>query len=411
MNSFGVRESDAAAFCISGGPLWQSGKDIFLTMKILHTSDWHLGRMIYGKSLLDDQRYFIEQFFYPLLDREQPDAVILAGDIFDRQIAPVEALRLFDGFVSELCGHRGIPLVAVSGNHDGADRLGLGRELLGRGGFHIASRLDAQSEPFVLPGAPGQRDVHIYALPYFDPAMARDYLQNEEIKGFTQSYAALLSLIRERMDASAFNLLIAHCFVTGAQQSDSESPLFIGGSGEVETAVFDGFDYVALGHLHRAQNINGHIRYAGSPLKYSFDEQLHKKSVTMLEIAEDISAREVPVIPMRDMRVLTGTLPEIGAQAETDTGREDYIFAQISGAPVYEPMHAVRKYYPNALGVKNGSDFGTLPAGDAGRSELKSSTPGHIFNEFIRQMCGGEASDDDRRIFERAYNRVTGRER
>lgn len=372
-------------------------------MKIIHTSDWHLGRIIYGQSLIDDQRYFIEKFFYPLLDSEKPDAVIIAGDLFDRQIAPAEALRLFDSCITEICGNMHIPIIAISGNHDGADRLGLGARLLDSSGFHICSRLDASAEPVVLSG---KHEIHIYSLPYFDPAMARDYLKNDDVRGFGEAYAAVLEIIGGRLDPAAFNMLVAHCFITGAEVSDSESPLFIGGSGELDPDMFSRFDYVALGHLHRAQKAGKNGRYSGSPLKYSFDEEHHKKSVTILEIEDSLNIREVPVIPRRDMRVISGSISELEAAAELS--RDDYIFAQIEGAPVYEPMHRLRKTYPNTLGIRNGSELGAASENEAVRRELKISAPGNIFDEFIRQMCGSEPTDADREIFAEAFDKASG---
>ena len=373
-------------------------------MKILHTSDWHLGRVIYGRSLIEDQQYFIERFFLPLLEDERPDAVILAGDIFDRQIAPVEALRLFDAFVTEVCGRRHIPVIAVSGNHDGADRLGLGGALLRESGLHITSRLDPYAPPVVLPG---KREVHIYTLPYFDPAMARDCLREEELRGFAAAYSAVLEILRERLDPAAFNILVAHCFVAGAETSESESPIFIGGSGEVPGILFDGFDYVALGHLHRAQTLGEKIRYSGSPLKYSFDEEHHKKSVTMLEVGETLSLRQIPVAFLRDMRTLSGGIEELEAAAETDPGREDYISAELTGLPVYEPMHRLRQIYPNTLSVRNGSF-----AADGAREEraaLRGSDPQTVFAEFMRQMCGSEAEAADLAVFSAAYDAASGK--
>lgn len=370
-------------------------------MKIIHTSDWHLGRIIYGKSLLADQAYFIEHTFYELLEREQPDAIILAGDLFDRVIAPVEALRLYDRFVNHVCGRLHIPLIAVSGNHDGADRLGLGSGLLGAAGYHVTTALDTDAPPVILQ-KPGERAVHIYALPYFDPAMARDYLRDEQLRGFSQAYAAIVARIRARLDPAAFNILVAHCFVTGAAVSDSESPLFIGGSGETDATVFDGFDYVALGHLHRAQRAGANGRYAGSPLKYSFDEAGHSKSVTRLVIGQtETEICEIPVAPLRDMRVLSGTLDQLRERAAEDSHTDDYIFAELVGDPVFSPMEKLREVYPNALGVQNGTLIAELA--QENRVGLKASGHTRIFEEFLRQMCGVEPRDEDMDIFEAAY--------
>lgn len=373
-------------------------------MKIIHTSDWHLGRVIYGKSLLEDQQFFIESFFYPLLEAEKPDTIILSGDIFDRQIAPAEALRMFDSFVGHVCADLRLPLIAISGNHDGADRLGLGGRLLSSAGFHITTKLDTDAPPVVLKG---EREVHIYSLPYFDPAMARDYTGDDSIRGFSDAYAEIVGRLKAGLDKSAFNILVSHCFVAGAQSSDSESPLFIGGSGETEPTVFDGFDYVALGHLHRPQRAGSNGRYSGSPLKYSFDEESHNKSVTVLDIgADSFETSQVPVTPLRDMRTLEGSLDELRAKAQTDPHKNDYIYAYLTGDPVFSPVEKLREFYPNTLGVRNGSIEQT--AVSEKRASLKSSSPVTVFDEFLRQMCGAEPTDSDREIFTDAYTKAAG---
>ena len=372
-------------------------------MKLLHTADWHLGRILYGRSLIEDQRYFIHRLLFPLIDRERPDAVLLSGDIFDRQIAPVEAIRLFDDFVTRLCLDRKIPLVAIAGNHDGADRLGLGARLYRAAGFYLTSRLEPDAPPVVF--ADGERAVHIYALPFFDPAMARDALGDDTIRGYGDAMKAVLSRLVQRLDPSACNILLSHCFVTGAAVSDSESPLFIGGSGEVDPGLFQDFDYVALGHLHRAQRAGGEqIRYAGSPLKYSFDEEKHNKSVTLIDTGAGCSARQIPLSPLRDMRTVTGSLEELRRQAEADQtreAREDFIYAVLKGPPVFEPMSRLREFYPNVLGVVNGAESfeGDTAERAALRRNLRRRDSMTLFDEFLRQMCDTEPTDQDRAVF------------
>lgn len=372
-------------------------------MKLLHTADWHLGRILYGRSLIEDQRYFIHRILFPLIDRERPDAVLLSGDIFDRQIAPVEAIRLFDDFVTRLCLDRKIPLVAIAGNHDGADRLGLGARLYRSAGFYLTARLEPDAPPVVFKD--GDREVHVYALPFFDPAMARDALGDDTIRGYGDAMKAVLDRLRQRLDPAACNILLSHCFVTGAAVSDSESPLFIGGSGEVDPGLFDGFDYVALGHLHRSQKAGGErIRYAGSPLKYSFDEESHVKSVTVLDTKEGCAARQVHVRPLRDMRTVTGDLETLRRQAEAPENRdkrEDFIYAVLTGPPVFEPMSRLREFYPNVLGVVNGADSfeGDTAERAALRQNLRRRDSMTLFDEFLRQMCDTEPTEEDRAVF------------
>jgi len=365
-------------------------------MKILHTSDWHLGRVIYGRSLLEDQQYFIDSFLFPQIECEKPDAIILSGDIFDRSIAPVEAIRLFDSFLVRLGTEYKIPLIAVSGNHDSPDRLCMGTDLLKSFNINIITKVNPKMRPIVL-GNNG--NVHIYALPYFEPALARDILA-EDLRGFEESYSAILSDIKANLDKSAFNILVSHCFVVGNSRSDSESPAFVGGGGEIPSTVFDGFDYVALGHLHRAQG--KHIRYSGSPLKYSFDEQNHNKSVTIIETDDKLTIKDIPVCPLHDMVTLKGTIDEVLALEPSN----DYVLAELSGPPVFEPMAKLRKSFPNILGIvreKNTTAFGKQDSSLL-ENNFKIKDEEEIFKEFMKTICGDNANDEDITLFKEAYS-------
>ncbi|WP_195984572.1 exonuclease SbcCD subunit D [Clostridium sp. D33t1_170424_F3] len=376
-------------------------------MKILHTSDWHLGKMLFGRSLLEDQAYFIDRVFLPLMERERPDLLLLAGDVFDRQIAPTEAIRLFDRFVSE--AHRlHIPLAVISGNHDGAERMTLGADLLRQCGVTIATKIEDAFTPVRLPG-----HVNLYLLPYFDPVQARQFL-GEEVRGFQESYQAVLDKLRASFEPDAVNLLAAHCFVMGGETSSSESPTFVGGSSEVPPACFAGFSYVALGHLHRPQKAGPNGRYAGSPLKYSFDEADHRKSVAMVHIEDGtVETEQIPVQPLRDLRLLSGTMETLLAQGRENPS-EDYLYVHLlDESPVYMPMDRLRPYFPNLLGL-NSEWLARAGSGDnAGlREQLlhRKTDDTAIFEEFLKQICGTQADDEDRALFRRAMNGKEGAE-
>ena len=409
-----------------------------MSVKILHTADWHLGKMIYGRSLLEDQAYFLNHIFLPVCDDERPDAVILAGDIFDRQIAPVDAIHLFDELITNLCGKRKIPLIALAGNHDGAGRITLGADLLRDAGFYYAARPQPDARPFAL--ETGGRPVHIYALPYFTPFEARELLgppgnagesaapedtaagdaagladgdaEPETLRTYDDAYRALLSRIRDHLDPGAVNLLAAHCYVTGAGVSDGENPFFIGGSGEVSADVFAGFGYAALGHLHRPQTVRPErsgclIRYAGSPLPYSFDEAGYQKSLTLLEINDSVTVREIPVQPRRGMRVVRGSLAEL--EAAPGPAREDYVEVVLEGPPLFEPMARLRQTYPNILSFR----YGEVPRSETDnglKDALRDHTLGdmEIFDAFMRNICGEEPAEDDRRLYAEAVRRADG---
>ena len=383
-------------------------------MKILHTSDWHLGRVLYSHSLLSEQQHFVEDFFLPLVEREKPDLVILAGDIFDRKIAPVEAIRLFDQFVTYMCADLSIPLAVITGNHDGADRISIGSRLLADRGLYLVSRLEQGLTPFLLKDDYGP--IQLWMLPYFDPAMARDAMNDPSIEGFGGAYKAVLDDIRQRMDPAARQILVAHCFVAGSSVSDSESPLYIGGSGEVDAGLFAGFHYVALGHLHAPQYPRPFIRYAGSPLKYSFDEEHQRKSVSLVQLTDKLSVKDIPVTGVRDVRTVTGTLEELLAQSSGDTHRDDFIYAYLTDeGPVFEPMARLREGYPNILGLE--SNWLTSSTVNVERRDLReslrkqgTSSDFTIFSSFLAQVCGTQADAQTEELFRAIYRETLGEE-
>lgn len=377
-------------------------------MKLLHTSDWHLGRMIFGRSLLPDQEAFLKDVFLPAAKEERPDCILLAGDIFDRQIAPVEAIRLFDYVIAEIHKLK-IPLAVIAGNHDGADRIAIGAPLLRQSGIFIAARLEDAFLPLTVQA--GDETADIYLLPYCEPAMVRQFLHNDDIHGFQDAYAAILDEIKKTFRPNVLHILVSHCFVAGGKISDSESPVYVGGSGEVNPAVFDGFDYVALGHLHAPQRAGEHGRYSGSPLKYSFDEEHQRKSLTMLEIGmQDFQIRELPVKPLHDMRTISGTMMELLTREPQETDK-DYLFIRVTDKnPVYMPAEQLRTRYPNLLSVS--CDW-LNPAEAAGGDSVLREQLLHrkidemtVFEQFMKQICGAEMDENDRALFLQALNEV-----
>ena len=214
-------------------------------MRILHTADWHLGKLVYGVSMLEDQEAFLEETLYPVIEQERPDCLVLSGDIFDRSIAPPQAIRLFEACVLKLCKTYRLPLLAISGNHDGADRIAPAAQLLREQGVYIATKIEDAFSPIAL-----EKDgtaYHFHLLPYFEPAELRTYYKNEEIRGFSEAYRAASGHIAQGFDKKAVHILCAHCFVTGCTVSDSESPIYVGGSGEVSASLFEPFDLTLLG--------------------------------------------------------------------------------------------------------------------------------------------------------------------
>lgn len=365
-------------------------------MKLFHTSDWHLGRMLYGRSLLDDQRWFLREVFLPAVEREKPACVLLCGDIYDRQIASPEAIRLFDETLSRLM-ELGCKVCAISGNHDGADRIAIGKSALKKSGVWLSTSLEDAFSPLLLEEG-GQR-AQVFPLPYFDCAQAREFFCDETLRGEAACMEKLIQKMLPLFEPDAAHILLSHCFAAGAVTSDSESGLFVGGSGEVPPALFSPFDYVALGHLHGPQRAGEKGRYSGSPLKYSVDEASQKKGFTVLDwngTAFDISHREVT--PLREVRQLSGLFSELLAQGERQRC-EDYVELILEDkAPVFLAADRLRPCYPNLLSVRNP----WVVSGEGGQraARLKGKDDVTVFSAFLNEVRGREAEEGELALFE-----------
>jgi exonuclease SbcD len=316
-------------------------------MKLLHTSDWHLGRTLHGASLIEHQREFLAW----LLDaavRERVDAVLVAGDVYDRAVPPTDAVRLLDGALAGLAA-AGVPVVLTSGNHDSAIRLGFGTALNRAAGVHLRTELSALDEPVVLHDGAGA--LAIYGIPYLLP----DAVMHE--LGAERSHASVLgaAIARVRADAVARGIarvvVVGHAFVTGGQESESERDIRVGGVGDAPASVFDGLTYTALGHLHGAQRVADRIRYSGSPLAFSFSERNHTKSVTLVDVAADGAVTtELLATPVpRPLREVRGRIDELLADADPALS-DSWIKAVLTDAR--RPMSAMerlREKWPHTL--------------------------------------------------------------
>lgn len=365
-------------------------------MKIFHTADWHLGRMLYGRSLLEEQAYFLRRTLLPRMEEEKPDLVIVAGDIYDRQIAPVEAITLFDHFLAEAAAI-GVPVAVIAGNHDGAERMALGKDLLRRSGVYIATCLEDAAKPLLLE-KDGER-VQVFLLPYLDGSAVRDYFGDNSLRGESACMHRAVEMLRESFEENTTKILVSHCFVAGSQTSDSESGLWVGGSAAVSADLWADFDYVALGHLHRAQQAGPNGRYAGSPLKYSVDEQHHKKSFTVLEIrGGKLEARLEPVVPLHDVRRISGLFAQLTEQGE-ESPCADYVEIELLDPnPVLLAAERLRAFYPNLLAVTN--RWVAENALSAPQDERRNRDSRTIFQSFLSDICQIEPSDDDRVWFD-----------
>ncbi len=322
-------------------------------VKLFHTADWHLGKLVHGVYMTEDQRCVLEQFIEAVRD-EKPDAVILAGDIYDRGVPPVEAVELLDWALEQIVLELGTPVLAISGNHDSPDRITFGSRFMESRGLHLAGGYTGDIKPVVLRDEFGE--VHVHLVPYADPGQVRHALGDDGIRTHQDAMAAITAKLEEKLDPSARHVLVGHAFVTPAGEaqpntSESERPLSIGGAEHVSAALFRAFHYTALGHLHGAHYVlNETIRYSGSPLKYSISEENHEKGYLVVEMdGNGVSAvQKKPLVPRRNMRRVIASIEEL----ERHPVNDDYVFVTLlNEAPVLFPMEKVRAVYPNALHV------------------------------------------------------------
>jgi exonuclease SbcD len=355
-------------------------------MKFIHTSDWHIGRQFHNVSLLDDQRHVLNQLIEHI-QREAVDAVVIAGDIYDRSIPPSAAVELLDDVLNKICAELGVPVLLIPGNHDSAERLRFASRQLRQAGLHIIGELSQINQPVKIRGA--SIEVCFYGIPYNDPESVRNHFR-VNVSTHDEAHRYLVEQISSAKSADALSILISHCFIDGWDESDSERPLSIGGADRISYEAFAGFDYVALGHLHGPQHKGEpHIRYSGSILKYSFSEQNQRKGITLVEMAADgmKSATPLPLHPLRDMRILEGELNTLLEQGKTDPHNDDYLLVRLTDKhALLDPMGKLRQVYPNVLHIEKP---GLLAMSDQpiNRDKLKRGEL-EMFRDFFEQVHG-----------------------
>ena len=371
-------------------------------LKIFHTSDWHLGRMLYGRSLLEDQEYFINEIFLAAAEREKPDLVIISGDIYDRKIAPTEAIRLFDSSMQKL-SEMGIKIAVISGNHDSAERMAVMKPLLRKAGMFVSTSLEDALEPVVLES--GGEKLQLFLVPYLDNAEVRSYFGDEELRGEASCMFRVLEELASMRQEDAVSIIAAHCFVSGASNSGSESPIFVGGSGEIPSAVFSEFDYAALGHLHGPQKVGENGRYSGSPLKYSVDEEHQNKSFVIMDIENgQLTYRTEPIAALRDVRRISGLFDDIMEQGKAAQCR-DYVEIILEDShPVLMAAQKLEPYYPKQLAVRSTWALQQLDNRQGERrGELDEK---ELFTWFMKDICGTEITDMDRELFSEILHEI-----
>lgn len=372
-------------------------------MKFFHLSDLHLGRRMYEFSLMEDQTYILDEILR-LTDKESPDAVLLAGDIYDRAVPSAEAVELFDRFLCALAERR-VPVLAISGNHDSPERIAFGAHLMAPSGVFLSPVYGGTVEPVTLSDAFGE--VRFYLLPFVKPSNVRRFYSDAGIESYTD--AVRCAVEHMEVDTSVRNVLITHQFVTGAVRSESED-ITVGGTDNVDAAVFDAFDYTALGHLHSAQKIGREtLRYSGTPLQYSFSER-GQKSVTVVELREkgNVTVSALPLAPLRALREIRGSYSELTLRenyAGTNTG--DYIHAVLTDEnDVPNALARLRSIYPNLMRL----DYDNLRTRSSAvllaEERQEKLTDTELFAELFEKQNGQKMTAEQSTYAEAAFIRL-----
>ena len=363
-------------------------------MKLFHLSDLHLGKRLNEFSMIEDQDYILKEIT-AIIEKEKPDGILIAGDVYDRSVPSEDAMRLWDAFLTGLA-KMGTPVFAISGNHDSAIRLADHGEIVDAAGIHLAPVYDGTAKCFVL--TDGAVTVKIHLLPFLKPAVVRSIFPEEEISDYTD--ACRVAIDRMDLDREEINVLVSHQFVTGAEKCESEE-ITVGGLDNVDAAVFDGFDYVALGHIHGKQSIGREtVRYCGTPLKYSFSEKDHEKSITVLSIAGkgQIGIGEIPLRPLHDLREIRGTYEELTARKNYEnTNTEDYIHAILTDEnDVVDAAQKLRVIYPRLMKLTYDNKR-TREQQDVTEAEnVERRTPIELFEAFYEKQNNAPMSEAQR---------------
>ena len=372
-------------------------------MKLVHLSDLHLGKRVNEFPMIEEQRFILEQIL-DIIDEEAPDGVIIAGDVYDKTVPSTDAVKLFDDFLVRLAGMKEQVFV-ISGNHDSPERIAFGGRLMDVSGIHLSPVYDGAVKPISL--TDGYGECRFYLLPFIRPANVRAAFPDEGVASYTD--AIRVAVDHMQIDPSVRNVLVTHQFVTGGQRCDSED-ISVGGTDNVDASIFEPFDYVALGHLHGPQNVGKGIRYCGTPLKYSFSEKDHKKSVTVVELGEKggLEVRERLLHPRHDLRELRGTYDQLTLKSNYEgADRDDYLHIVLTDEEdVPDAVARLRVIYPNLMKLDyDNTRTRTDPMiVEAGIAERKSELD--WLDELYEKQNGKPMSDVQRQFSEGLFKRL-----
>lgn len=364
-------------------------------MKLIHTSDWHFGMSVGTGSYAADQRYFLEQL-YELIKTERVEAVLLSGDVYDSGVVGAEAIGLYNEAVTALCMELGVKLIVIAGNHDSAARLASCRELLKSAGLYVTGRLERDVEPVLLDVG----KVAVYSLPFFgrDEVTALFPERKGDIRSQETAAMVVCDHIRQTMDKERFNIVLSHSLTVNAELSDSDRSARVGFAAAVSKDVFKEFHYVALGHIHKPQAVAPHIRYSGSPLKYSFgSEEKQEKGVVLID-TDTGEQTFVPFAPLHDRKTVEGTYEEITAREDL---QNDYLRLYVTDRYAgLELVADLRERFPYLLEVygKGLTESESLSALSV--EELQSLDENDIMEKFMAENFRFEPSPEQRKLFQ-----------
>ena len=407
-------------------------------MRFLHTADWHLGRIFYGQYLTDDQAYVLEHQFFTILKEEKIDGILLAGDVFDRAVPPIEAIELWDSIITRLAMDYKVPLFVVSGNHDGAERLEVGRSMLSESGIHIWGSPHHALQPFEFEGFDGR--VAICPMPFSEPRRIGDalglnsseskpvdtdmtddtlfsYVDDKDqeavalnLHNYDQMYQAWSDYLYKQVPKQMRSIAISHAFVMGGEVGGSERTLSVGGSEQVSPHVFKNFHYTALGHLHGPQRMGAdHIRYSGSPLKYSFDEHGQKKSFTIIDMDTNgkVDISTIPVEAKRDVVILEGYFEDLlNNTALQKKHKDDYVQARLLDTmPIMDGMAKLRQVYHRCMTIELAGRIAT-PVADMGDAVFKELNERELFNQFAETVWKNPLTEREQQYINSVWDRI-----
>lgn len=366
-------------------------------MKFLHLSDLHLGKRFYETSLIEDQADILNKIIC-VIEEEKPDGVLIAGDVYDKSAPSAEAVQLFDRFLVELA-KRSLQVFVISGNHDSPERIAFGSNIMNNSGVYLSPVYDGKITPITLEDKYGKIDV--YLLPFVKPSHVRRFFPDEEINSYTD--AVRVAIKNMNVDLSRRNVIVTHQFVTGAIRSESEET--VGGTDNVDASVFDGFDYVALGHLHSRQFCHSDkIKYSGTPLKYSFSEDKDRKCVTVVELfdkGENPIIKDVELLPLRDVKKIKGTFAELTDRSliDSESAEKDYFQITLTDEDdIPDAMAKLQRVYKNAMDLKYDNKRTRSESFLSSVNGVEEKSVLELFEEFFKMQNDSEMSEEQRKF-------------